>query len=94
MKEMARHTEATTERLWKAFQVNTGTPTTKANCETNNMLTLCILSSATVICFFLCRARQMTLKSKLNFFPRKAVTIFLGAWALDNHAAAKNVLIL
>jgi len=42
MKEMARHIEATTERLWKAFQVNTGTPTTKANCKTNNMLTLCI----------------------------------------------------
>ena len=39
---MTPHIEATTERLWKTFQVNTGTPTPKANCKTNKMLMLCI----------------------------------------------------
>lgn len=68
---MIPHTEANTGWLWKPFQVNTITCRTEANCNTNKMLTSALLSLSTVICLFLCRVRQMTVKSKLIFFSLK-----------------------
>lgn len=87
---MKPHIDANTKWLWKLFQVNTIRCRIEAKCNSNEMLMLCVIIIHCDL-FSPCRVRQMTVKSKLNFF---SLNLWLKLGPQQNCATAKNVFIL